>query len=116
MRNSHIAIEGEGGGDKYLKEDLQEFHPQPGEIFDHTTYEASKTKIVRRLAERGYFDADFTNRKVEVTRADRAADIDLGWVSGIRYDMGPDALPPEYFKPGLLERLVYWEEGSYSLG
>ncbi|HZV38193.1 MAG TPA: POTRA domain-containing protein, partial [Pseudoxanthomonas sp.] len=113
VRNSHIAIEGEGGGDKYLKEDLQEFHPQPGEIFDHTTYEASKTKIVRRLAERGYFDADFTNRKVEVTRADRTADIDLGWVSGIRYDMGPTRFHQSYFKPGLLERLVYWEEGSY---
>lgn len=113
VRNSHIAIEGEGGSDKYLKEDLQEFRPQPGEVFDHTTYEASKTKIVRRLAERGYFDADFTNRKVEVTRADRAADIDLSWISGIRYDMGPTRFHQDYFKPGLLERLVYWEEGSY---
>ncbi len=113
VRNSHIAIEGEGGGDQYLKEDLQEFHPQPGEVFDHTTYEASKTKVVRRLAERGYFDADFTTRRVEVTRADHAADIDLGWISGIRYDMGPTRFHQDYFKPGLLDRLVYWEEGSY---
>lgn len=113
VRNSRIAIEGEGGDDRYLKEDLQQFHPQPGEAFDHATYEASKTRVVRRLAERGYFDADFTNHQVEVTRAERTADITLGWVSGIRYDMGPTRFHQDYFRPGLLERLVYWEEGSY---
>ena len=69
--------------------DLDAFKPQPGDVFDHTLYEASKARITRRLAERGYFDADFASRKVEVTRAEHAADIDLGWNSGERYDMGP---------------------------
>lgn len=113
VRNADLSIEGEGGEDRYLKEDLAAFTPKVGEVFDHTTYEASKLKIVRRLADRGYFDADFTHRRVEVTRADRAADIALGWVSGIRYDMGPTTFHQDKFDPGLLEKLVYWEEGSY---
>lgn len=113
VRRSSIGIEGEGGSDRYLKEDLAEFTPRIGDVFDHTTYEASKLKIVRRLADRGYFDADFTQRRVEVTRAEHAADIDLAWVSGIRYDMGPTIFHQDKFDPGLLDKLVYWEEGSY---
>jgi translocation and assembly module TamA len=113
VRHSDIRIEGEGGDDAYLKKDIAAFTPQPGDVFNHTTYETSKLVIVNRLAERGYLDADFLNRKVEVTRADNAADIQLSWVSGIRYDMGPTVFHQDYFDPGLLERLVYWQEGSY---
>jgi len=113
VRRSSISIDGEAHEDRYLKEDLAAFEPRVGEVFDHTTYEASKLKIVRRLADRGYFDADFTQRKVEVTRAEHAADVDLAWVSGIRYDMGPTTFHQTYFVDGLLDKLVYWEEGSY---
>ena len=116
VRRSHVAIEGEGGRDRYLKEDLGEFRPRPGEVFDHQLYEASKTTITRRLAVRGYFDADFASRKVEVTRAENAADIDLVWTSGQRYDMGTitfEQTPKRIIRPSLLQRLVYWEEGSY---
>ncbi|MHB8913210.1 MAG: autotransporter assembly complex protein TamA, partial [Lysobacter sp.] len=69
-----------------------------------------------RLAERGYFDADFASRRVEVTRAEKAADIDLVWASGDRYDMGPTTFaqaPQRIIRDGILERLVYWETGSY---
>ncbi len=113
VRDADIRIEGEGGDDRYLAQDLKDFAPAKGAVFDHQSYEASKLKIVRRLAERGYLDADFQTRKVEVTRAQHAADIDLSWVSGIRYDMGPTHFNQTYFRPGLLDRLVYWEEGSY---
>ncbi|MET0807271.1 MAG: autotransporter assembly complex family protein [Pseudoxanthomonas sp.] len=113
VRHSDLSIEGAGGEDRYLKDDLAAFRPQVGDLFDHTTYETSKTQIVRRLADRGYFDADFVNRRVEVTRAEHAADIDLTWASGIRYDMGPTTFHQTYFRQGLLDKLVYWEEGSY---
>ncbi|HEY5803965.1 MAG TPA: autotransporter assembly complex family protein [Lysobacter sp.] len=116
VRRADIAILGEGSEDRYLKEDLAAFRPQTGDIFDHSLYEASKTKITRRLAERGYFDADFASRRVEVTRAQRAADIDLVWTSGGRYDMGPITFvqtPKRIIRESLLERLVYWEQGSY---
>ena len=51
VRKRDLSIEGEGGEDRYLKEDLAAFAPNVGEVFDHTTYEASKLVIVRRLAE-----------------------------------------------------------------
>ncbi|WP_242111894.1 autotransporter assembly complex protein TamA [Luteimonas aquatica] len=116
VRNSDIAILGAGGDDRYLKEDLAAFTPHQGDIFNHALYEASKTRITRRLAERGYFDADFNSRRVEVTRADHAADIDLVWTSGDRYNMGAVTFtqaPKQIISESLLNKLIYWKEGQY---
>lgn len=116
VRRADIAIIGDGSDDRYLQQDLAAFRPQTGDVFEHALYEASKTRITRRLAERGYFDADFSSRRVEVTRAQRAADIDLVWTSGGRYDMGPITItqtPQQIIRDSLLDKLIYWEQGSY---
>ena len=116
VRREDVFISGEGAADRYLRDELEAFLPAPGEVFTHPQYEASKARITRRLAERGYFDADFLSRRVEVTRADLAADIDLSWASGDRYDMGEVSFaqePASIIRPQLLDKLVYWEEGDY---
>jgi len=116
VRAFDVGIDGEGAGDRYLKEEIDAFHPTRGEVLDHAIYEASKARITRRLAERGYFDADFTARKVEVTRADAAADVALHWNSGVRYDMGAidfQQSPKQIVRDSLLQKLVYWKPGEY---
>lgn len=116
VRNDQIAIVGEGGRDRYLTQDLAEFIPRQGDPFNHVLYEASKTRITRRLSERGYFDADLAAHRVEVTRAEHAADIDLVWDSGARYDMGPTSFiqtPKQIVRQSLLQKLVYWKPGEY---
>ncbi|MEL4892126.1 autotransporter assembly complex protein TamA [Xanthomonas protegens] len=113
VRNFHVGITGPAEDDRYLGDDLKNFRPRKGDIFVSSVYETSKVTITRRLAERGYFDADFTQRKVEVTRADHAADIDLSWDSGRRYNMGPIRFHQDYFNQKLFDPLVYWKEGSY---
>ncbi len=116
VRRADIAILGDGNDDRYLEEELDDFLPREGSIFHHPTYESSKTRISRRLAERGYFDAGFSARRVAVTRAEQAADIELVWTSGPRYDMGATRFlqePEAVVRSDLLERLVYWNEGDY---
>lgn len=116
VRRADIAIIGDAHDDPYLSEEIDDFIPRKGSILDHATYEASKARISRRLAERGYFDADFSARRVAVTRAEHAADVELVWTSGERYDMGPTRFvqaPHEVVDSGLLEKLVYWEQGQY---
>ncbi|HMB43463.1 MAG TPA: autotransporter assembly complex family protein, partial [Luteimonas sp.] len=86
-----------------------------GDIFNQGVYEDSKTRVSRRLAERGYFDADFLARRVEVTRAANAADINLVWASGARYAMGPATFtqePDAILRDALLHKLVKWTPGS----
>lgn len=115
VRAFDVGIDGEGKDDRYLREETDAFAPRTGDVFDHGIYEASKARITRRLAERGYFDADFTSRRVEVTRADLAADIALRWDSGTRYDMGEitfiESRP--IIRESLLQKLVYWKSGEY---
>jgi translocation and assembly module TamA len=116
VRGFEVAIDGEGGADRYMREELDAFAPRAGEVFDSATYDASKARIGRRLAERGYFDAALAEHKVEVTRADHAADVDLRWTSGDRFDMGRVTFvqePTQPIDPKLFDKLVYWEEGSY---
>ncbi|MDR6989924.1 autotransporter assembly complex family protein [Luteimonas sp. 3794] len=116
VRNSDIAIIGEGGQDRYLARDIARFLPSEGAVFSHPDYESSRNQLSRRLAERGYFDAEFASRRVEVTRADFAADIDVVWTSGDRYNMGAttfEQTPEQIVNDSLLEGLVYWDEGSY---
>jgi translocation and assembly module TamA len=116
VRRADVAIAGDGSDDRYLEEELAAFRPNVGDVFDHEVYEAAKARITRRLAERGYFDADFSDRRVEVTRAEHAADIFLHWDSGERHDMGVigfTQLPKRIIRDELLQKLVYWEEGEY---
>ena len=116
LRHADLAIIGDANDDPYLQDELLDFVPREGSILDHAAYEDSKTRISRRLAERGYFDADFSARRIEVTRAEQAADMQLVWTSGERYDMGPTRFrqtPHEVVDNALLERLVYWNEGEY---
>ncbi|HVQ33555.1 MAG TPA: autotransporter assembly complex family protein, partial [Lysobacter sp.] len=115
VRAFNVGIDGEGEGDRYLREEIDAFQPTAGGVFTHPVYETSKARITRRLAERGYFDADFATRKVEVTRADNAADIALRWNSGRRYDMGTIGFDqqPRIVRDALLGKLVYWNEGEY---
>jgi translocation and assembly module TamA len=116
VRDARVAIEGDGRDDRYLDDELAEFEPTTGDVFDHTVYEASKSRISRRLAERGYFDAEFESRRVEVTRETRSANIELVWNSGVRYDIGDVEFvqtPQPVVYESLLERLVYWDPGSY---
>ncbi len=116
VRKVAYGIEGPGADDQYLTQDIGKVRPVPGQVFDQSAYEAGKTAITQRLAQRGYFDSDFISHKVEVTRAAHAADVDLRWTSGERYEMGPvtfEQTPNEIIRPQLLERLVYWNEGDY---
>jgi translocation and assembly module TamA len=116
VRNARVAIEGDGGDDRYLKQELDAFAPRTGDVFEHARYEQSKAQISRRLAERGYFDADFRTRQVDVTRAEQAADIDLVWESGDRYAMGEVRFvqsPKPAIRDSVLQELIYWKQGEY---
>src|SRR5690606_40482828 len=66
VRDWRVEIAGPGGEDKYLQQDLELFQPRQGERFDHAVYEEHKDGITRRLAERGYFDADLDRKSTRL--------------------------------------------------
>ena len=115
VRGWQVDVAGDAAGDRQVGAALETFVPRKGEVLDHTLYEASKAKVSRTLAARGYFDADFAAHRVEVTRAENAADIDLRWTSGTRYALGTVTFtqaPNAIIRDSLLQKLVGWEPGE----
>ncbi|GAB6196848.1 autotransporter assembly complex protein TamA [Lysobacter xanthus] len=115
VRNVAVRVEGEAQADAPVREEVEAFRPVAGEALDHAVYEASKTRISRVLAERGYFDVDLANHRVDVTRATGSADIDLLWTSGARYRMGTVTFlqtPKSIVDDSLLQKLVNWRPGE----
>ena len=115
VRARRVEVAGPAADEEVLREDIAAFEPEVGDVFDHRAYEGSKARISRRLSERGYFEAEFAARRVEVTRAQRAADIDLAWTSGERYRMGAASFtqtPRPVVHDRLLAKLVNWEVGE----
>lgn len=115
VRGLELGVAGPGSDDRRVGEALAAFQPQAGAVFDHRLYEAGKARIAVALAEHGYFDAGLASHRVEVTRAQQAADIDLRWNSGARHALGearftqtPDAVIDQH----LLAKLVPWSPGQ----
>ena len=115
VREWDVGLTGDAAGDRRVSAALEAFVPRKGDVLDHALYEASKARVSRTLAARGYFDADFAAHRVEVTRADNAADIDLRWTSGTRYALGAVAFsqtPNAIIRDSLLQKLVDWDPGE----
>jgi translocation and assembly module TamA len=105
-------ITGEARDDRFVMRELPKLEPDVGERFVHLDYEASKFRVERKLADRGYFDAKRTTGRVAVSRAGKTADVLLRWESGPRHAMGEARFGANQFRPGLLPPLVDWTEGE----
>jgi translocation and assembly module TamA len=113
VRESHVAIRGDATELRLIKEALDAFAPKVGDRLDHGQYEASKARIDSRLKTLGYLDAKIVTRRVEVSRANKAATIALEWDSGVRYRFGEVRFPEVQISPKVLPRYVPWGEGAY---
>ncbi len=113
VREEQVAMDGQANEDPVVENEVQSFVPGKGAVLDHRLYEASKIKVNEKLGERGYFDANIAEHKVEVTRAEHAADVNVSWDSGVRYRIGETRFGPNQFKPGLLDKLVPWKTDDF---
>jgi translocation and assembly module TamA len=116
VRGWNVGVDGAGNEDRDVRAALAGFAPRKGDVLDHALYEANKKKVGRALAGHGYFDADFATHRVEVTRADFAADIDLRWSSGARYALGEATFaqaPKPVIRDEVLQKLVGWTPGEF---
>jgi translocation and assembly module TamA len=112
VRSREIAVEGEARDDAEVQEALAEFVPTEDNILRHGRYESSKAAVTRTLAARGYFDAEIEQARIEVLRAEQAADIKLRWESGARYVFGEGRVSGSQLKPGLAERWLNFKPGE----
>lgn len=87
-----------------------------GSIFDHIQYENFKTSLARMASERGYFNARFTEHRVEINLDAYEARVHLHFDGGFRYFFGAVRLDQNVIDDELLRRYIPFEEGTpYSL-
>ncbi len=107
-----IAISGDARADPAFADSAARFPLQPGDVLKHAAHEAGKLELERLLADRGYFDAQFTASEVTVDPARRSARISLAIESGRRHRFGPMQWPDTSLARDFLARFVRFEAGA----
>lgn len=84
-----------------------------GKVLNHAHYETVRKTIDNRAARLGYFDGHFTIHRLAVDPDAHAADIELVYESGERYQLGEVTFDEDSgFEQQLLRRFVTFREGS----
>ena len=84
----------------------------PGSVFNHLRYEDFKASLAKLAAERGYFDAYFSQHRVEIDLKKYEARIQLHYDGGRRYHFGKVTLHQDVLAPELIQRYIPFETGS----
>src|SRR5699024_321080 len=81
----HIDVPPKAAELRPIHHTIRQFKPAKGQILDQGEYTASRNAINGALIANGFLDAQMTRHRVEVTRADHSAVVDLAWDAGKRY-------------------------------
>ena len=106
LRTVSIEISDGDEHDEKLATVVQECALRSGDILQHANYDLCRRNITRAAKRRGYFDARFTERRIDVYPDEHAADITLHFETGQRYVFGETTFEQEILDPDLVERFV----------
>ncbi|RLK51220.1 autotransporter secretion outer membrane protein TamA [Alkalispirillum mobile] len=107
-----LRIDGEAAEDSAFDGIQARLPVQPGAVLRHDRYETARRQLQTLALDRGYFDARYTQRRVEVDVEAGEATVILHFDSGRRYSMGDVQFSETALAPWFLERLVHFEPGD----
>ena len=102
----NFQISPEIGQDAEFQELLQSNTLKVGKPFNHLEYEEFKAELAKLAAERGYFDAKFSEHRVEIDLDNYAARIYLAYDGGPRYRFGDVIMQQDVLNDALMRRLI----------
>ncbi|EDM46156.1 autotransporter assembly complex protein TamA [Marinobacter algicola] len=112
VRSRQVSIEGPASRDPDFVGTLPE-KPAEGDVLNHGQYSTLRQTIQNRATRLGYFDGEFTTRRLEVNPEQHTADISLVFRSGARYRLGEVSFKEGHgFEEQLLEQFVRFEPGE----
>lgn len=112
VRSRKVEIEGPASEDPGFSGSLPQ-KPSEGDVLNHGEYSSLRQTIQNRASRLGYFDGEFTTRRLEVDPENRVADITLIYRSGERYRLGEVSFSDGHgFEEQLLEQFVRFEPGE----
>ncbi|WP_434049397.1 autotransporter assembly complex protein TamA [Marinobacter salarius] len=112
VRSRQVSIEGPASRDPDFVGTLPE-KPSEGDVLNHGQYSTLRQTIQNRATRLGYFDGEFTTRRLEVNPEQHTADISLVFRSGVRYRLGEVSFKEGHgFEEQLLGQFVRFEPGE----
>ena len=112
LRTVDIEIDSGSEQDEKLLEVVQQCALRSGDILQHANYDRCRRNIHRMAKSRGYFDARFIERRIDVYPAEFAADISLHFQTGRRYVFGETTFDQSIMHPDLVRRVVIASPGQ----
>jgi len=112
VNNIILSIQGDANTDRAFMSTLGDLPLQRNAVFDSADYEAAKTRLINSAQDLGYFDFDFAENVVRVSRKNLSADITLVAESGERYKFGPVRFDQSVFSETFLKRWTPFDEGD----
>jgi len=113
LRNVDIQLDGEAANDPAFIARSQALRPKAGDVFDHGQYENFKTSLLRAATNAGFFEAEYTTRKVVINKEDRAADLSMHLRSGDRYHFGEVSFTEGILRDRLLRGYTDIQPGEH---
>jgi translocation and assembly module TamA len=108
----NFSVSEEMSKDPEFKILIQKFSLRKGKTFNHLDYENFKASLSKLAAERGYFNATFTEHRVEIDLDAYEARINLRYDGGSRYHFGEVLLNQDVLKQEFLQRYIPFKKGS----
>ncbi len=112
LRNVSIEIDTGGVRDTELENASRKCALNAGDVLQHANYDACRRRITRVAESRGYFAAEFIERRIDVYPEEYAADITLHFATGPRYVFGETTIDQEVLDTDLIERFVKITQGE----
>lgn len=112
ITNIDITLNGEAADDPSYVQLLNKLPIKKGDVFVSGQYESTKSALFDQAQDLGYFQFEFTETTVRVSRRKLSADITLTADSGPRYTFGDIIFQQNIFSRTFLERWLPFEPGD----
>ncbi len=107
-----IQFIGAGASDKNLTDNAAAQALEGELVLDHRRYENAKNNLLKKLKQRGYLDATYTEHRVEVDLANYSASLVLHINTGPQYVFGPIELEQQQFAQDYLDQYMILRAGE----
>ncbi|MBN1240121.1 MAG: outer membrane protein assembly factor [Gammaproteobacteria bacterium] len=107
-----VELSGEAEHDSLFHALFESFPLEPGDPLLHGPYQRFKDRVEVLARQRGYLEAEFTERLVEVYADRGTADITLTYDSGPRYRFGEVVFDADALSDEVLNDFLRFDEGD----
>ncbi|XKH58777.1 autotransporter assembly complex protein TamA [Halomonas sediminis] len=107
-----INLRGEAADDPPFSEAVDEFPLEVGDPLFHSPWDRLRNQLSGLALERGYFDWEFTDSRMEVRPFEQSARLYMDFDSGSRYQFGNVRIIGSHIEPERLQRMQPFTTGE----